>query len=121
MFTSNASRMLQYYSAERQSGTSNVAHWYVRNVAFGRLTNQMGPAPEPARQWLDWHKARKWPIVGFWEVVCPFRFGASLDARLPEGWCHTHPWFVSSAVMRGAGWSVSAGRASFHDSRAKPY
>lgn len=119
MFISNASRMLQYYSAERQAGTSNVAHWYLHNVAWGRLTRQMPPAPQGHREWLEWHKSRKWPIVGFWEVACPLYFGADPDDRLPEGWSHLHPWFWSSLLIQNT--AGSAPRSSAHVSRAEPY
>lgn len=91
MFLSDSARLSVYYSALRQDAEwsdARVAYWFVANVAFGRYSGQFDTLPADPTDWPDWDKKRKWPIVSFLELSCPFD-----GPRCPEGWHHGLPWF----------------------------
>lgn len=88
MFLSSTARMHQYYSAWLQEDQSCVARWLLTSVAYGRTSNHMPPRPTDPERWLAWNQDRKWPVVSFLELSCPFTSPAC-----PKGWHGELPWF----------------------------
>lgn len=89
MFLSDAARMQQYYRAWFQQDTSPVARWFLLNAAFGRMN---GLPPEPrinTPAWSAWNQARRWPLLSFLEMNCPYH-GCVF---LPFLWHRDLPWF----------------------------
>lgn len=98
MFLSDSARLSVYYSALRQKtewSDQRVTNWYVVNADFGRFFDQVVAQPANPTDWADWNKKRKWPIVNFLELSCPFE-----GPYCPEGWHHGLPWFQRRSHAR---------------------